>query len=147
MGWRTDWLYGCLFEYVETLWRACQKSAMRGSGTPPEIIYILQGGNADWNRPVCKPPLLRAWRYDASGLQKVPIPIQNPYAHEKPHGMFYRAGSMAFHIREDRKYVALVYVVGPLYARGYVYKVIGQGKHGKYRGRLELAEGFPMWVA
>lgn len=153
MGWRTDWLYHCIFERMEKLWNDCQKSGRQEPppdippNIPPEVFYIRQAGNANWLRPACLPPVMRAWRYDSAGLAVEHLPISDPYRQLGPRGTYYWSGYFDFHIAPNRKYVVLVYVVGPLAAEGRVYKVIGQGRRGKQRGRLEIAEGFFGWRA
>ena len=44
--------------------------------------------------------------------------------------MFFTHGVVRFHITADRKRIVFVYVLGPLYGRGRVFRVEGQGRTG-----------------
>ncbi len=140
MGWKTDWLYVCIFQVVKDIWATAQREAEKVPalmGNAPEHLLILECEGVRWEYPFCQPPIMRAWVYDGVEIQERFSAGELYPQHNIVHGAFYTQGSFQFHISADRKRIAITYVLGPRYGRGYILKPQGQGK----RGRLVPAGG------
>jgi hypothetical protein len=151
MGWKSDWLYGLVFQQVAAVWNDCMRTGKGRYGPPPERFLVTECSTANWDMPFCTPPIVRAWHYNDSGVLSQPLP--NPEAlfpataPAHPDSMFFATGDMRFHITPERTLIVFSYLVGPRYGRGRVYRVIGQGTRGTVKGRLDPAEGYNEWVA
>jgi hypothetical protein len=147
MGWKTDWLYKCIFQLPERLWK--QSQTFHGE-TPPDYLLITQYPPfvvephphvAGLSASFVGPPI-RYWIYDKDGLRPSESLEGNPDL-KITYGMHYKVGHFSFSISPDRKLVLLRYMMGPLFGAHHVYSVVGQGK----RGRLGGAADFVGWVS
>jgi hypothetical protein len=162
MGWKTDWLYKCIFEHPKRLWTTAQKYQEKWEEEsmprwmspdhikPPDYLLIIQyppfvvepdAQTAGLSASFVGPPI-RYWIYDKDGLRPSESLEGNPDL-KITYGMHYKVGLFCFSISADRKLVLLRHMMGPLYGEHFVYKVRGQGK----RGLLEGAPGFSGWIS
>ena len=146
MGWRTDWLYRLVFEKVEEAWRQALKDAVLTSGidTMPEYLLIHECANFNEANAMCVLPVLRVWKFDGSTFELIPIPA----AEQRPkalaiRGIFFSSGAVYFHIMPGRKQIGYNLHMGPLYGRGVVFIVWGQGR----RGRLTISDHHAGWMS
>ncbi|MFB0535371.1 MAG: hypothetical protein ACETWR_10345 [Anaerolineae bacterium] len=156
---KSDWLDLLVLREAEDIWIPVTKDDSSDE-PPPDSLYIVRCANADWDRLLCQPPVIRAWLYNRAG-QRTQIPtdkvsrgynitgdepleemIESPKRHST-NRRFYAVGSFKFHITADRRHVMMNYTFGPLYAAGWVSRVSGHGTTAK----LERDPGFGMWAA
>jgi hypothetical protein len=134
MGWKTDWLYSLLFRQVEQIWKRVRREAARDPelfGPAPASLCVQECREMDWEQVYCLPPVLREWTCSGVGMEERPPGELPQPVRTDPDGSFYRTGLVQFHIAPDRKRVGMVYVLGPHYGRGGVYRVCGQGSTGR----------------
>jgi hypothetical protein len=118
MGWKTDWMYRCLFQEAKAIWDQAQREASRCTDsaqqhTAPDLLCIRQYGGAHWDMPSCALPVLREWIYDGVKIEEQ-FPMGDPLLQSgEMRGMFFTRGVMQFHIRADRKRIVLTYLLGP----------------------------------
>jgi hypothetical protein len=146
--WRTDWLYQLIFDEVARIWtRAIRESTSAIMGPPPDFLLIRECGDADWERVLCRPPILREWTYRGTAFELRASSDAEPLPPLTQQDAFYNYGDVRFHIRPDRKKVVFEYVLGPLYGRGIVHRVVGQGRRGKMRGWLAGDPDSMSWIS
>jgi hypothetical protein len=160
MGWKTDWLYKCIFQHPEKFWKNAQKLQEEtvprwmspDDRKPPDYLLITQyppfivepdtqTSSFSLSARFVGPPI-RHWIYDGNGLRPSASLEGNPDL-KITYGMHYKVGCFYFSISEDRKRVLLRYMMGPLFGEHKVYSVIGQGKHG----RLDADPAFTGWIS
>jgi hypothetical protein len=135
MGWRNDWLYGLIFDEVARVWtRALKESTSPIMGSPPDYLLVREHGSADWEHVACLPPVLREWTYTGEAFEPRPLSDTDELPPPTRRDAFYSYGIVQYHIRPDRKKVLFTFVLGPLYGRGNVFRVFGQGKRGMLTG-------------
>jgi hypothetical protein len=147
MGWQNDWLYQRVFDLVEDVWQKAERETRRlpAPHVMPDYLLVTEYSQADNERARLVRPELRVWKYDGSHL----VPLCGEESHYclnlQPviRGMYYSTGMTGFHIAKDRRTVVWNMCLGPLYGRGLVYRVRGQGK----RGMLEPHEGAIGWIS
>ena len=148
----TNLLDQLIFREVEKIWNQVISEG-RPDNPAPNTLYVLDCANANWNRMVCHPPVIRAWQYDRAG-QRTEISLNHaagntPLAHvleaQKyyPGRMFYDSGVFKFHIATDRQLLVIHYNFGPRYGAGWVAKVSGEGE----LATLEEHPAFGKWAA
>jgi hypothetical protein len=138
MGWQSDWLFQLIFDEITLLRSKARQEAQGELGPPPRYFVIQQCANADWNGIVaCLDPVISQWRFDESGLQVMDISSELPSQTIPKQGMFFDVGIVRFCVASDRKHVTMTYILGPRYAAGNVFVVLGQGKTGKLSPSVE----------
>lgn len=147
-----DWLDHLVFCEVERIWNQVI-SEERPNDPAPSTLYVLHCANADWNRLVCYPPVVRAWLYDRTGQRTRISPDQTVGGssltrilgnQEHRRGRtFYDIGLLKFHIATDRQLLIIHYTVGPRYGAGWVARISGEGELAK----LEKDPAFGIWAA
>lgn len=148
MGWAKDWLYGLIFAEVRRLWDTAVKEGEGRFGPPPEYLGVSQFEDVQvtpyqmvlhdetpsrFRIATFRGPLVRTWRFDATGPQfqaAPPVPTRQPVAIR---GMFHEIGRVSFAISTDRKLVAFTYVLGPRAGRCWTFAVRGQGKRASLK--------------
>src|SRR3954449_845930 len=136
----TDWLYRVIFREVSNLWESVC-SGDREEGPPPDRLRIEELGGADWEAARCLDPVRRVWTFGPEGLQAQPEAEVAVAECGGDRGRFWQVGLVRFHIADDRQRLVLEYVVGPLYGRGMVLRVTGQGTSGR------LCPEGPEWIS
>ena len=126
MGWKSDWLYDLVFQEVARVWEQSRKESA-SLGPPPSSFRVLEYPKGDWDGPHCRGQVQRAWLYDEAGLQ--PAEIDEDHKLVVQNAM-YDVGVVHFHIAPSRKQVVFEFVLGPLYGRGRILDVVGQGSRG-----------------
>ena len=130
MGWQSDWLYRLIFREIENVRAAANRQDAK-NGLPPTVYYILEYSDADWEKVTHLGTVKRSW------ILKKDEPLAETDATFTPgddaeiDGMFFNKAAIAFHISSDRKRVTFEYFLGPLYARGRILAVHGQGNRAK----------------
>ncbi|MBO7678269.1 MAG: hypothetical protein J6S75_01225 [Thermoguttaceae bacterium] len=97
-------------------------------GRPPRV-FILDFTSADEN--LAK----ETYRYENGSLEKVKSGTKNKK--EPISGMFFAEGYFAVSIYEHAGFATMSYQIGPLYGRGYRYKIV-TGKNGNTLGKPKL---------
>jgi hypothetical protein len=129
MGWKADWLYRPVFEQFERAWAKAQKEGEGGLGPASAELLVTQYNevNAD-HAPYCfGGQSVRSWRYTGQRWEES-YSAERTTEDNAVHGMFYHRAAGSFCISEGRKTVIIEYLFGPLYVRGFVFCVRGQGK-------------------
>jgi hypothetical protein len=146
MGWRTDWLYLLVFREVESTWERAQRDACsspRLFALAPEAVVVQECAAMNFEAAYPQPPVSRQWRYAGTGFEEEPPGKLPEPTRTRDDDGFYRTGLVRFHITSDRKQVGFIVILGPLYGRGCVLKVQGQGK----RARLVRDSRFNSWIS
>lgn len=161
MGWQVDWLYHLIFQDINNIWKQINVGDYKGDnehlGPTPDYLVVKQFAGLSiqpYNDMEPKPlsayfaePVLRQWILSDAGFQSVRGKDTIIRTSHIKRGMFYETGAVSFGISPDRKIVALQYMVGPLYGAHRVFKVQGQGKRGKLRGKLVGHPDFTGWIS
>jgi hypothetical protein len=142
MGWQSDWLYSLIFDEAAKLWLQAQKEGSGKFGPAPDRFYIQQCADVDWEQIFCQPPILQVWSLEATSPPALVVAPSSSPDHAV-RGMFFRDGTVRFHIAGDRRRVAWNHFLGPRYGRGKVFRVHGQGQ----RATLEQDPTFGEWVS
>ena len=148
MGWHSDWLYGLIFAKFRDAWLKAQNEG-RGHRDPASAdMLISQYGDTQRSECAvrCRGEVLRRWMYCGDDFEELPEFKSSPDVNAA-HGMFYEHAYGAFNISPDRKIIVLEYGFGPLYGRGFVYDVKGQGARGRNKGTLTEKPDAPMWIS
>lgn len=146
MGWRTDWLHGLIFTQVRQLWARVRSDAEAHPallGPAPELFVVRQMADGDPRRSKCLPPVRREWLYRGERFEAAARTRSEASRPATLRTLLYDLGRVDFHITPDRRQVIFVYVLGPRYGRGLVYRAVGQGRGG----RLVEADGCAGWTA
>jgi hypothetical protein len=131
MGWKSDWLYNLIFREVETLWERARREARDSPelfGPGPTALLVDECSGMDWDQVYCLKPDTRHWVYDGEAFQPSADGQRWEPDLTTPRHAFFRIGSVRFHVAPDRKRVGLAIILGPLYGRGFVFTVHGQGR-------------------
>jgi hypothetical protein len=126
MGWKSDWLYRLVFNYLELAWTTAQRDGESRFGPAPTLLRVTEffADNDGQQFPsLCQPR--RCWVYN--GLEWRAEKMPEPYPVNSVVGMFYIEARGGFFISADRKMVVIEYRFGPRYGRGGVFVVQGQG--------------------
>src|SRR5438105_1071467 len=76
MGWKTDWLYGLIFDLIRDVWkRALREADAFGESknvdwTPPERLHVQQFSEAELSDPHCTGMVKRSWIYDGNRFEE-----------------------------------------------------------------------------
>lgn len=148
MRWHKDWLYNQIFELIGDIWESTNRYTRQNSVRQPmDSLWIQQCGEADIAHAFCLRPILREWRFDGETFQirknQSSLSVLLPSRSANIRGMLFDQGVIRFYISPDRKRVVFTYQLGPLFGRGIVYSVVGQGPKGK----LSIEPNVPGWVS
>lgn len=159
MGWRTDWLYRIVFDFIRDVWRRANREAEialeQGElKAMPQPFLVQQCAKVNLLLPGCAEPVLREWFYGGTEfheqrLEVVQAEESQGRLRRRPNlppailGMFFEQGLVRFYIFPNRKRVVITYLLGPLYGRGFVYEVKGQGR----TATLQVASDTPGWIS
>ena len=138
MGWKSDWLYGLIFKEVAAVWKRSQNEDAT-LGPSPFALHVLECAEGDFEGPHSH-DVVRRWIYDQSGLRPAEL---DESSERSVQGSMYDIGTVWFHVTTTRKLVCFGFCLGPLYARGHVFEVVGQGA----RGRLRISGKHVRWVS
>jgi hypothetical protein len=134
MGWTSDWLYHLIFKEVADVWASALANAVERPdlfGPGPELLTVHECGGVRWKNVQCLDPVTREWVY--GGRTFVEQETVGEYRAGKNVRLkaFYSRPVLQFHITPDRTRVAITYVLGSRYGRGFVLAIEGQGKEGR----------------
>ena len=142
MDWKSDWLYALVFRIVECVWKQAQSDGSGEYGPPPDYFVVQETAAGNWERSVCRAPVVRQWIYRGEAFELCGPDNPLPNDEVEYRGMFYSRASFSFHIDSDRKRLLIDYVLGMRYGRGHSYRIVGEGE----AARLEPGEGLA-WIS
>ena len=136
MGWKSDWLYRLVFNYLELAWTTAQRDGECRFGLAPTLLRVTEFfayTDGQQFASLCQPQ--RCWVYN--GFEWREEEMLERYPVNSVFGMFYIEVRGGFFISADRKKVVIEYRFGPRYGRGGVFVVHGQGTRATLLPKLD----------
>jgi hypothetical protein len=169
IDWKTDRVFNLVFQHFENAWAEAHGDAKCIKKTPydspPYEFHITQFSRVNLKKAprLCRGNPIRSWIYKGDEFKEVQLKyifrklpmfltiicsffkffFWEDDPEDDPIARIERCAGGCFYISPDRETVVIEYVFGPLYGRGFVFLVQGQGENC----RLVHKPGASEWIS